>query len=86
MSITREQILAATQLTTAALSEALNRNGYEDEKIVYAEFRGMTEGGVFVYAVEYDDLNGEGDRRRCRIYARFRKDPVTKFPYLIAGY
>lgn len=56
MLLKLEHIVAATKLAPATIEFAFARNGYPQERVDRAEFRGMTPNGSFVYEITYPGI------------------------------
>lgn len=82
MFLTKEQIIAATNLSAVGINDALKKGGYEDV-VTDATFIGMSRGGSFIYECVY---NEEGDEATARVFVYFEKDVITKEFALVADY
>ena len=69
--ITAETLSTLTQFSAAALTRAIQLQGYTSDEFIGARFLGITNAGQFCYSVTYRD---DGDISTTKVYVNY--DPA----------
>ena len=84
MLLTKEQVFAAMNLTTAEVRAAMKEGGYGASNDIHdAMFLGMNPMGQFVYEISFPEGEDEGVGK---VYLKFARKAFSKVHYLTGDY
>ena len=66
--ITAETLSTLTQFSAAALTQAIQLQGYKDDEFIGARFLGITNGGQFCYDCTYRE---DGDILNTKVFLTY---------------
>lgn len=76
--ITAEKLATLTQFTAAALTRAIQLQGYKEDSFKAARFLGLTNAGQFCYTVSYDE---DGNTEETKVFLTYNKDGSVTAAY-----
>lgn len=66
--IKAEKLQTLINMSPGALTEAIRKAGYKEDKFEISQFLGITNGGDFCYKVEYLE---EGEFQETKVFVRY---------------